>query len=70
LRLFLASLSLPRFCASDAGYRVITQVRQTARRRRRAPRLLRCRLDHRAVTRPDRASAQIRQRPPMVVSLY
>lgn len=70
LRLFLASLSLPRLCSSDAGYRVITEVRQTARRRRRAPRLLRHRLAHRDILRPDMVCIQVRQSPPSVISVY
>lgn len=70
LRLFLASLSLPRLCAPEAGYRVITQVQQTARRRRRAPRLLRHRLTHRDVLRPVMLCRQVHQLPPSVISVY
>jgi hypothetical protein len=68
VRLFLLSLSLPRLCGGRAGYRAIEAVRRPIRRRR-APRLLRHRLDQRAAVRVDRALGMVRERPRFVVSL-
>jgi hypothetical protein len=69
LLFFLSTLSfLPR-CAGRAGYQAIHAITRPYRRRR-APRLLRHRLDQRAVVRVDPALAMVRERPRTVVSLY
>ena len=68
VRLFLLSFSILRRCAGQAGYRAIQAARRPFRRRR-APRLLRHRLDRRAADRVDRAAALVRERPRFVVSL-
>ena len=68
VRLFLLSFSILRRCAGQAGYRAIQAARRPYRRRR-APRLLRHRLDQRAAVRVDRAAALLRERPRFVVSL-
>jgi hypothetical protein len=68
IRLFLLSLTLTMRCARQAGYRAIDAMRRPIRRRR-APRLLRHRLDRRAATRVDRALGMVRERPRYVVSL-
>lgn len=65
LLLFLQSLSILQRCAGQAGYRAIRAARRPYRRRR-APRLLRHRLSHRALwprhRRPDGAATQRRPR--------
>lgn len=69
LRLFLASLSILLRAFEQPGYRAIQDVRRPYRRRR-APRLLRHRLDRRTGARTVLAVGTMRHMPPYVVSLF
>ena len=68
LRFVLLILADLRCRPSQAGYRAIQAARRPFRRRR-APRLLRHRLDHRAVLRVVRSFGQVRERPRFVATL-
>jgi hypothetical protein len=65
---FLRSFSILQRCAGQAGYRVI-QARRRPIRRRRAPRILRHRLDRRNILPTSRSTGLLREGPRFDVNL-